>query len=124
MTPLAIILVEADPSVREAFQALAQALGFALTVFETVETAIAGARPPATDILVADLATEADIRRLLAWSGTLSARPAIILLTQQSPALLQRRLAEARDIKVLRKPVAAAELLDALNAVTDPRRGA
>jgi len=121
MIPLAIILVEADPSVREAFQAFAQALGFALTVFETVDAAIAGARPLGTDILIADLSADADIRRLLAWSGALRTRPAIILLTQQSPAMLQRRLAEARDIKVLRKPVAAAEILDALTAVTDAR---
>jgi len=124
MTPLAIILVEADPSVSDAFQAFAQALGFALTVFETVDAAIAGVRPPGTGIIIADLATDADIRRLLAWCGTLSVRPAIILLTEQSPALLQRRLAEARDIKVLRKPVAATEILDALKAITDARRGA
>ena len=121
MTPLAIILVETDPSVCDAFQAFAQALGFALTVFETVDAAITGAGPLGTDILIADLSADADIRRLLAWSGTLGTRPAIILLTEQSPALLQRRLAEARDIKVLRKPVAAAEILDALKAVTDAR---
>lgn len=124
MTPLAIILVEADPSVCDAFQAFAQALGFALTVFETVDAAIASAKPLGTDILIADLSADADIRRLLAWCGALSTRPATILLTQQSPALLQRRLAEARDIKILRKPVAAAEILDALKAVTDARGSA
>lgn len=124
MTLPAIILVEADPSVCEAFQALAQALGFALTVFETVDAAIAGERPPGTGIIIADLATDADIRRFLTWRGTLSVCPAIILLTAQSPALLRGRLAGARDVQILRKPLAATEILDALRAATDGRGSA
>ncbi|MED5549111.1 MAG: hypothetical protein VX529_07090 [Pseudomonadota bacterium] len=118
MTLPAIILVEADPSVCEAFQALAQALGFALTVFETVDTAIANASLRGPVVLIADLSADSDIRRLLVWRDTRPTKPVTILLTTLSPALLRRRLDAVRDIKVLRKPVTAAEILDALQAAT------
>lgn len=116
MTRPLLILVESDPVLREAFQAVAQACGHDLTVFGSLGEAIGTAAPQPGDTLVVDLAVWTDFEQLVAWRAGLPATPPTLVLTDQPPGLFLRRWGTVDGVEILRKPIEAAALVSLLNA--------
>lgn len=111
MTQPAIILVESDLAVCDAFQAFAQAFGHVFLQYATLDRAIEHAVPGEADILVADLSRLSDVWRLLEWRATLPVPPRTLILTAHAPATLRRKIGDADNVEILTKPLGAAELI-------------
>jgi len=116
MTRPLLILVESDPVLREAFQAVAQACGHDLTVLGSLGETIGTAAPQPGDTLVVDLAVWTDFEQLVAWRAGLPAAPRALVLTDQPVALFLRRWGPVDGLEILRKPIEAAALVSLLNA--------
>jgi DNA-binding response OmpR family regulator len=116
MTESAIILVESDLAVCDAFQAFAQSVGHVFLQYASLERAIENAVPGATDILVADLSRLEDVLPFLDWRNALPVPPRTLILTAHSPATLARRIGAVAGVDILTKPLAAADLLAALES--------
>jgi DNA-binding response OmpR family regulator len=107
----AIILVETDPFVREAFAAFAEAMDYRSVQFGSLQGAVENAQPAANDVLIVDLHAAGDVRQFLAWRTGMRAPPATIIVTCSSPAIVRHILGEGLGIAVVRKPVDAHALL-------------
>lgn len=123
-TPSTLIVVEADPNLRVSWVAIAEAAGFRTSAFENREEALAELRRrgkegrPVGMLVLSDHDAEGYERigrEILAEDGL--GRPALIILPAVGNPGDARRLQEAGFRGYLVKPVAPADLRDALEAL-------
>lgn len=110
MSQLAIILVESDPAMCDAFAAFAHAYGYGFFQYATLDRAVVQAVPGRDDVVIADTNLADEVRSLVDWLEALPVKPRAIVLTSRAPEMVQRVLGPGSPISVMRKPVDMNEL--------------
>jgi DNA-binding response OmpR family regulator len=110
MSQLAILLVESDLAMCDAFAAFAQAYGHGFCRYATLDEAIGHAAPGPHDVVIADTNQADEVRRLVAWLGALAVKPRAVVLTSRAPDMVRRLLGPGSPVAVMRKPIDMDEL--------------
>lgn len=106
---VAFLIIEDDPAVGDALQALLMGAGHSAVVFRSAEGFLAAGPPQGTDTVVVDLGLPGiSGSALLRWLAALADPPRLIVISGKSSVTIQRETQELRaPLHVLRKPPAA-----------------
>lgn len=113
---VSFVIVEDDPAVADALQALLVGAGHDATVRSSAESLFSSAPPRGTDTVIVDLGLPGiGGAVLVAWLSALADPPRIIVISGKSSVTIERETRHLRPVQVLRKPPSA-DWLEAMTA--------
>lgn len=113
---VAFVIVEDDPAVADALQALLAGAGHDAVVCATAEMLFGRSVPTAEDTVIVDLGLPGiSGAAVVSWLAALASPPRVIVISGKSSRHIERETRHLSPVKVLRKP----PTYDWLEAMTD-----